>query len=127
MHDHAVRIDEHDREFRVRKLLIERGHLELRARDQVACGLAAVGEFLLGQDGRHHEALGIEPELVQAANPRLGNRVVRGAGRERVVDDIQDFSDMSIDVSERRHGGLSPWRLIRVRGVAGRVSAPSLL
>jgi hypothetical protein len=59
MHDHAVRIDEDDGEFRVRQLLVQRGHFEPGARDQVARGLAAVDQFLLREYRWHHEACGI--------------------------------------------------------------------
>ncbi len=41
MHDHAARVDQHDREFGVGQLLIERGHFQLRTRDQIAHRLAA--------------------------------------------------------------------------------------
>jgi len=68
---HGVRIDEHDRQFGIRKLLVERGHFQLRARDEIAGGFAPRREFLLRQHRRHDKTRRIEPELLQATRPRL--------------------------------------------------------
>jgi hypothetical protein len=104
MKNGPLRVHQHDGEFRVGELLVERGHFELRARDEIAQRFAARAQFVVGEHRRRDEAGRVEVVLVHATRPRLRHGLAHGPCRQLMVDDVENFTGVHTAVGKQRHG-----------------------